>query len=194
MSTLLEVFRYGFESFVQSFAYEITLYLRPALQRLPRLLQEALRSLRPSDPLRQVPRPLLPPVRHIPTLPVCYLFLRSCSWADRYLELGPEGSRDAHIPSILSLTRRRFLHPCRLLPSYLVAAFIKRSMRLALRATPAGISFVMPFAYNLLLKHPQCMPMIHRERSQGRGCEELGVDDCTSVCPAPFFGRFWSSL
>jgi hypothetical protein len=109
------------------------------------------------------------------------------SWVDRYVELGLEGSKDAHFQSILSLTGRRFLHSCRLLPSYLVAAFIKRSMRLALRATPAGIAFVMPFAYNLLLKHPQCMPMLHRERSQGKGCEKLSVDDCTSFAPAPLF-------
>eukprot|EP01134_Creolimax_fragrantissima_P002675 CFRG2675T1 len=54
-----------------------------------------------------------------------------------------------------------------LLPSYLVGAFLKRLARLALRAPPSGCAYVMPLMYNLLLRHPQCMAMIHRERSDG---------------------------
>eukprot|EP00124_Ichthyophonus_hoferi_P002678 Ihof_evm3s193 gene=Ihof_evmTU3s193 len=69
--------------------------------------------------------------------------------------------------------RDRFFHLCGqfmqsiLLPSYLVAAFAKRLTRLALYASPSGIAFVLPFVYNLLMKHPQCMAMIHRECSVG---------------------------
>ena len=33
---------------------------------------------------------------------------------------------------------------------------------MALRAPPSGIAFVLPFVYNLLRRHPNCMPMIHR--------------------------------
>ncbi|KAI8919036.1 CBF/Mak21 family-domain-containing protein [Powellomyces hirtus] len=50
------------------------------------------------------------------------------------------------------------------LPSYLIAAFLKRMARLALAAPPAAIITVIPFAYNLLKKHPACLIMIHRER------------------------------
>ncbi|KPV75276.1 uncharacterized protein RHOBADRAFT_14188, partial [Rhodotorula graminis WP1] len=48
------------------------------------------------------------------------------------------------------------------LPSTLVASFIKRLARLALAANPAAIVAVVPFIYNLLKRHPSCMPLIHR--------------------------------
>ncbi|GAA5912243.1 hypothetical protein JCM8208_001311 [Rhodotorula glutinis] len=48
------------------------------------------------------------------------------------------------------------------LPSTLVASFIKRLARLALAANPAAIVAVVPFIYNLLKRHPACMPLIHR--------------------------------
>ena len=54
-----------------------------------------------------------------------------------------------------------------LLPAYLVAAFIKKTTRLALKAPPSGIAFTLPFVYNLLRRHPNCMPMIHRIKSSG---------------------------
>lgn len=48
------------------------------------------------------------------------------------------------------------------LPAVLVASFIKRMARLALRAPPAGIVVVVPMIYNLLQSHPTCTFMIHR--------------------------------
>ena len=48
------------------------------------------------------------------------------------------------------------------LPAVLVASFIKRMARLALRAPPAGIVVVVPMIYNLLQIHPTCTFMIHR--------------------------------
>eukprot|EP01102_Stenamoeba_stenopodia_P014067 TRINITY_DN4643_c0_g1_i2.p1 TRINITY_DN4643_c0_g1~~TRINITY_DN4643_c0_g1_i2.p1 ORF type:complete len:184 (-),score=31.38 TRINITY_DN4643_c0_g1_i2:172-723(-) len=49
------------------------------------------------------------------------------------------------------------------LPSYLVAAFIKRLTRLLLTAPPAGCMFVLPFIFNLLCRHPACQVLIHRQ-------------------------------
>jgi U3 small nucleolar RNA-associated protein 19 len=48
------------------------------------------------------------------------------------------------------------------LAAYLVAAFIKRLSRLTLQAPPAGIVMVVPVIYNLLMKHPSCLSLIHR--------------------------------
>ncbi|PKI83142.1 Maturation and nuclear export of 40S ribosomal subunits interacting protein [Malassezia vespertilionis] len=49
------------------------------------------------------------------------------------------------------------------LPVTIVASFVKRLSRLSLRATPAAIVEIVPFVWNLLRRHPGCMPMIHRE-------------------------------
>ncbi|KAJ3162665.1 Nucleolar complex protein 4 [Geranomyces michiganensis] len=61
------------------------------------------------------------------------------------------------------------------LPSYLIAAFIKRMTRLALAAPPAAIIAIVPFAYNLLKKHPACLVMIHRE-SESAGANPATED------------------
>ncbi|CDZ97910.1 Predicted nucleolar protein involved in ribosome biogenesis [Phaffia rhodozyma] len=50
-----------------------------------------------------------------------------------------------------------------LLPSSLIASFIKRLARLALTAPPAAVVIVIPFVYNLLKMHPGCMLLIHRD-------------------------------
>lgn len=49
------------------------------------------------------------------------------------------------------------------LPSTLVASFIKRLSRLALNAPPAAIVAIVPWIYNLLMAHPTCTFMLHRE-------------------------------
>lgn len=49
------------------------------------------------------------------------------------------------------------------LPVAIIASFIKRLSRLSLRATPAALVEIVPFVWNLLKRHPSCMPMIHRE-------------------------------
>jgi U3 small nucleolar RNA-associated protein 19 len=52
------------------------------------------------------------------------------------------------------------------LPAYLIAAFIKRFARMCLTAPPATILIVIPFIYNLLKQHPECMVMIHRSNKE----------------------------
>ncbi|KAL0577303.1 Maturation and nuclear export of 40S ribosomal subunits interacting protein [Marasmius crinis-equi] len=49
------------------------------------------------------------------------------------------------------------------LPATLVASFVKRLARLSLNAPPAAIVMILPFAYNMLKRHPALMPMIHRD-------------------------------
>ena len=50
------------------------------------------------------------------------------------------------------------------LPSYLVAAFIKRLARLSLTAPPDGIRIIITFIENLLKRHPSCKTLIHRKQ------------------------------
>lgn len=65
--------------------------------------------------------------------------------------------------------RRRFLRlldmfmQSTMLPAYIVAAFAKRTARLALYAPAPSVQWVVPFVYNLLKRHPACRVMIHRE-------------------------------
>ncbi|KAJ8324893.1 Maturation and nuclear export of 40S ribosomal subunits interacting protein [Batrachochytrium dendrobatidis] len=47
------------------------------------------------------------------------------------------------------------------LPSYLVAAFVKRMGRLCLTAPPAGIIMILPFIFNLMKRHPSSIQLIH---------------------------------
>lgn len=47
------------------------------------------------------------------------------------------------------------------LSANLIASFIKKLARLTLAAPPAAIVSVIPFVYNLLKKHPNCMIMLH---------------------------------
>ncbi|KAJ3331090.1 Nucleolar complex protein 4, partial [Kappamyces sp. JEL0680] len=47
------------------------------------------------------------------------------------------------------------------LPSYLVAAFIKRMVRLSIYSPPSGIMMVLPFVFNLFRLHPSCIKLIH---------------------------------
>ena len=51
------------------------------------------------------------------------------------------------------------------IPSYLVAAFIKRLARLSLNATPGGLVIVIPLIYNLFKRHPASLVLIHRDES-----------------------------
>jgi U3 small nucleolar RNA-associated protein 19 len=51
------------------------------------------------------------------------------------------------------------------IPSYLVAAFIKRMARLSLYAPPHAIVMILPMIFNLLRSHPSCITLIHRQES-----------------------------
>jgi U3 small nucleolar RNA-associated protein 19 len=57
------------------------------------------------------------------------------------------------------------------IPSYLVAAFLKKMCRMALFAPPSATVMVLPLVFNLLKKHPSCITMIHKEN----------VDKCTGT-------------
>lgn len=48
------------------------------------------------------------------------------------------------------------------LPAYMVAAFAKRLSRSALTAEPGAILFIVPMVYNLILRHKECIQLIHR--------------------------------
>lgn len=68
--------------------------------------------------------------------------------------------------------RARFFHLADLflmsthLPAYLVAAFIKRLSRLALRAPPYGVALIVRFVGNLIRRHPNCKVLIHRKKDK----------------------------
>ncbi|KAI8615011.1 CBF/Mak21 family-domain-containing protein [Chytriomyces sp. MP71] len=59
------------------------------------------------------------------------------------------------------------------LPTYLVAAFVKRLSRLALVASPSAIVIVLPFIYNLLKRHPSVITLIHRVDKDGVDANEF---------------------
>lgn len=63
-------------------------------------------------------------------------------------------SSHAELPTGLSFVR--------MLPSALLASFVKRLARLSLNAPPAAVVMIIPFTYNILKKHPALMVMIHR--------------------------------
>ncbi|KAG7398769.1 Nucleolar complex protein 4 [Phytophthora boehmeriae] len=72
-------------------------------------------------------------------------------------------------PSLLSAKQRdRFFGLLSLflssthLPAYMVAAFAKRLSRSALTAEPGAIMFIIPMVYNLILRHKECLQLIHR--------------------------------
>ncbi|KAF4323400.1 hypothetical protein BBO99_00003148 [Phytophthora kernoviae] len=48
------------------------------------------------------------------------------------------------------------------LPAYMVAAFAKRLSRSSLTAEPGAIMFIIPMVYNLILRHKECLQLIHR--------------------------------
>ncbi|GJN89024.1 hypothetical protein Rhopal_001998-T1 [Rhodotorula paludigena] len=70
------------------------------------------------------------------------------------------------------------------LPATLVASFIKRLARLSLAASPAAIVTVVPFIYNLLKRHPSCMPLIHRV-SEGQDEYDWSKDPFNADEPSP---------
>ena len=74
-----------------------------------------------------------------------------------------------------------------LLPSVMVASYIKRLSRLTMTAPPAGIILVIPFLYNLLKRHPACMVMIQRPDSEAdeNGDEYKGKLECYEI---PYLG------
>ncbi|KAJ3123520.1 hypothetical protein HK098_001867, partial [Nowakowskiella sp. JEL0407] len=71
------------------------------------------------------------------------------------------------------------------LPVYLVAAFAKRLSRLCLSAPPAAIINIIPLVFNLLLRHPQCLVLIHRMDTSVEGdafdFNEINPEKCGAL-------------
>ncbi|KAI1128288.1 nucleolar complex protein [Nemania abortiva] len=66
------------------------------------------------------------------------------------------------------------------LPAALVASFLKRLVRLSLNAPPSAIVAVIPWAYNLIRRHPMLSFMIHRVMrtpEAKEAVESKGMDD-----------------
>jgi U3 small nucleolar RNA-associated protein 19 len=71
------------------------------------------------------------------------------------------------------------------LPAYLLAAFCKRLLRLALHASPSGAALGCALAFNVMLQHPSARVLIHRakraraggEEGEGEGEEDGGEED-----------------
>ena len=59
------------------------------------------------------------------------------------------------------------------LPSYLVAAFVKKMARLALFAPPAATLAVLPIMHNLMQRHSSCLPLLHRGLDQVKNAETI---------------------
>lgn len=71
-----------------------------------------------------------------------------------------------------------------MVPAYVVAGILKRIVRLSLAAPPAAILWVVPFAYNVLLNHPSCRILIHREVPEGWVDPYNPEDPCLATCRA----------
>lgn len=106
-------------------------------------------------------------------------------------------------PKLYSLLDDKILHCryrkrfCRLfgifmtsthMPAYLVAAFVKRISRLSLDASPAVISWVIPFVYNMFKAHPAIRILIHRKVSENEtaksdpfNMKELDPSKCKAI-------------
>lgn len=74
------------------------------------------------------------------------------------------------------------------MPAYLVAAFVKRVSRLSLDSSPAVISWVIPFVYNLFKAHPEIRVLIQRKangtdpiRSDPFVMEEIDPAKCKAI-------------
>ena len=61
-----------------------------------------------------------------------------------------------------SIRAEHIVH-CRLLPTYTVAAFIKKLSRMALTAPPHGAMLVIELVINLLVRHDTCRNLAHRD-------------------------------
>ena len=59
-----------------------------------------------------------------------------------------------------------------MVPAYVVAAFVKRFARMALRASPAGALVCLAFAHNLLRRHPPCLVLLHNPGARGADARE----------------------
>eukprot|EP00026_Physarum_polycephalum_P002289 Phypoly_transcript_02295.p1 GENE.Phypoly_transcript_02295~~Phypoly_transcript_02295.p1 ORF type:complete len:594 (+),score=127.32 Phypoly_transcript_02295:1088-2869(+) len=72
------------------------------------------------------------------------------------------------------------------LPSYTAAAFVKKVMRLALTASPAGVMLAMAFAHNVMQIHPSTQVLLHRTPLTTEGGKAPVLLIHTSIGSDPF--------
>lgn len=75
-----------------------------------------------------------------------------------------------------------------LLPSYLIGAFAKRLSRLLLFSPPSTCVILMPLIYNLILRHPSCVSLIHRlsDQQPSQQTDILALDPNQNLRTDPF--------
>uniref|UniRef100_A0A6B2L1L0 CCAAT-binding factor domain-containing protein n=1 Tax=Arcella intermedia TaxID=1963864 RepID=A0A6B2L1L0_9EUKA len=76
-----------------------------------------------------------------------------------------------YVSKFFSLTEIFLKSP--LLPSYMVAAFIKRMLRLCLISPTSPALMMLPLIYNLLINHPTTQVLIHRTMDKKDGVLQL---------------------
>ena len=63
------------------------------------------------------------------------------------------------------------------LSTHVISAFAKRMARLCLSAPPDGILYALPLIFRLIVKHPTCVVLLHRDAEEGSGMTENVVSE-----------------
>ena len=63
------------------------------------------------------------------------------------------------------------------LSTHVISAFIKRTTRLCLNAPIDGILYALPLIFRLIVKHPTCVVLLHRDAAEGSGMKEDVVSE-----------------
>ena len=63
------------------------------------------------------------------------------------------------------------------LSTHVISAFAKRTARLCLSAPPDGILYALPLIFRLIVRHPTCVVLLHRDNDAGSGLREDVVSD-----------------
>jgi hypothetical protein len=63
------------------------------------------------------------------------------------------------------------------LSTHVISAFAKRLARLCLSAPPDGILYALPLIFRLIVRHPTCVVLLHRDAEAGSGMTENVVSD-----------------
>ncbi|EJD43624.1 CBF-domain-containing protein [Auricularia subglabra TFB-10046 SS5] len=77
------------------------------------------------------------------------------------------------------------------LPATLIASFIKRLSRLSLSAPPAAVVAIIPLVYNLLKRHPTCMPLIHRDSNPGENNDPYDPSETSPLKSRALESSLW---
>jgi U3 small nucleolar RNA-associated protein 19 len=63
------------------------------------------------------------------------------------------------------------------LSTHVISAFVKRTARICLHAPPDGILYALPLIFRLIVKHPTCAMLLHRDSEAGSGMREDVVSE-----------------